>query len=124
MITFHQQNPWLTYRKINRESHWFSATWRLLVHELNALGPQHAQAFRMQVWHRQIIEARTASAFGLTLNHNQSKILNLIFEHHPCPEYLKDEHSTDDRSDSLASTIPQLEEPEDLELELVLDEEV
>lgn len=66
-------------------------------------------------------QARVASAFGYELDEIQLNILKLIFEHHPCPVYLKDENLVD--AQSLASTIPLLEDAENLKFELVLDEE-
>lgn len=120
MVAFHQQNPWLIHRKINRRSNWFCITWRLLVHDLNSLGPQNNQDYWIRVWENQIIQAKVTAAFGRELNETQVFILNLIFKHHQMPEYLKDESLMD--GNSLASTIPLLED-EDLEMELVLEEE-
>lgn len=118
MVVFHQQNPWLTYRKINRRSHWFSNTWKLLTHELNGLGPQHHQLYWMQFWIHQVTRAKITASLDQELDENQKKILDLIFGHHPCPGYLKDDSLMDDQS--LASTIAF---NEDLNLVLVLSDD-
>lgn len=117
MIEFHQRNAWLTYPKIDRRSHWFSYTWKLLAKDLNASGPQHDEFYWMEVWNHQVINAKIASSFGDDLTENQMAILQLIFGHHPCPLYLQDENLMD--ADSLASTIPIADF--DLELNLVLE---
>lgn len=80
MVIFHQQNAWLTYRKIDRSSNWFSVTWKFLVAELNALGTQHDQDYWIAVWDHQVALARIVLGFGDELNQNQLKILKLISE--------------------------------------------
>lgn len=117
MIEFHRRNAWLTYRKIDRRSYWFSYTWKLLTNDLNNLGPQHDEIYWMQVWDQLVVDARIASSFGDDLTENQAAILQLIFEHHPCPLNLQDEELMD--GESLASTIPL--EDQDFELNLVLE---
>lgn len=119
MIGFLRQNAWITYRKIDRQSCWFSVTWKLLIHQLNALGPQHDVNYWIGVWDQQVIQARVAASFGdVQLTQDQEKILKLILEHHPCTKYLQNEELGD--GESLASTIPLLED-EESEVELILE---
>lgn len=116
MLDFIRDNKWIIHKKINAESHFVEAMWRLLAADANNVpgGMRGSWKTFRSMWELLVAQARVLSSWKVNMHSIYEEILELHFSPpDPLPMFTRDD--TLGRGGSIASTIPDVQIPEPIQ---------